>query len=154
VVRRPEQVAELEALGADVVLVDGDDLPERVREVTGGGAPAAIDAVSGPLGARMAAALAPGGTLVAYGRLSQLPMPLDSARLLFLGASVRGFWLARWLRERPREHVAGALATMLGLMADGTVDPPVEATYDLADVRAACAHAERPGRAGKVILTG
>jgi NADPH:quinone reductase-like Zn-dependent oxidoreductase len=39
-------------------------------------------------------------------------------------------------------------------VADGTVDPPVEATYDLGDVRAACAHAERPGRAGKVILTG
>jgi NADPH:quinone reductase len=155
VVRRPEQVAELEALGADAVLVDDDDLPERVREVTGGeGAPAAIDAVSGPLGARMAASLAPGGTLVAYGRLSQQPMPLDSAGLLFLGATVRGFWLARWFRERPAEHVGAALASVLGLMADGTVDPPVEATYDLGDVRAACAHAERPGRAGKVILTG
>jgi NADPH:quinone reductase-like Zn-dependent oxidoreductase len=39
-------------------------------------------------------------------------------------------------------------------MADGVVDPPVEATYDLADVRDAAAHAERPGRSGKVILTG
>ena len=39
-------------------------------------------------------------------------------------------------------------------MAEGVLDPPVEATYDLADVREAVAHAERPGRSGKVLLTG
>ncbi|WP_217915139.1 zinc-dependent alcohol dehydrogenase family protein [Miltoncostaea marina] len=154
VVRRPEQRDELLALGADEVLVAGDDLPERVREVTGGGAPKAIDAVAGALGAAMAASLAPGGTLVVYGRLSQRPMPLDAGLQVFLGTAVRGFWLARWFRETPRERVAGTIGDVLGLMADGTIDPPVEARYDLADVREAAAHAERPGRSGKVILTG
>jgi len=32
--------------------------------------------------------------------------------------------------------------------------PPVEARYPLADIRAAVAHAERPGRSGKVLLVG
>lgn len=39
-------------------------------------------------------------------------------------------------------------------MADGELVPPVEAEYDLAEFRAAMAHAERPGRQGKVLLTG
>ncbi|HMT21939.1 MAG TPA: zinc-dependent alcohol dehydrogenase family protein, partial [Promineifilum sp.] len=48
-VRRPEQVDELLALGADAAFVTGDvDIVERVRELTGGrGAAAAIDAVGG-----------------------------------------------------------------------------------------------------------
>ena len=42
----------------------------------------------------------------------------------------------------------------MGLMAGGQLAPTVEAVYDLADFRAAIAHAERPGRQGKVLLTG
>jgi NADPH:quinone reductase-like Zn-dependent oxidoreductase len=40
------------------------------------------------------------------------------------------------------------------LMADGRLLPPVEAEYDLTDFQAAIAHAERPGRQGKVLLVG
>ena len=46
------------------------------------------------------------------------------------------------------------LAIVSGVIATGQVEIPVAATYDLADVRAAMAHAERPGRSGKIILTG
>ncbi len=42
----------------------------------------------------------------------------------------------------------------MGLMAGGQIAPTVEAAYDLADFRAAVAHAQRPGRQGKIILTG
>lgn len=156
VVRRAGQAQELLALGADEVIVsERDDVVERVREITGGeGASKAIDAVGGELGARMAAALAARGTLVVYGRLSQEPMPLDTGLQVFRGTIVRGFWLARWFGDASREHAQRTIGTVLGLMADGVVDPPVEARYDLADVREAVAHAERPGRAGKVILTG
>ena len=156
VVRRAGQAQELLALGADEVIVsERDDVVERVREITGGeGASKAIDAVGGELGAHMAAALAARGTLVVYGRLSQEPMPLDTGLQVFRGTIVRGFWLARWFGDASREHAQRTIGTVLGLMADGVVDPPVEARYDLADVREAVAHAERPGRAGKVILTG
>jgi NADPH2:quinone reductase len=156
VVRRPEQEEELLALGADAVLVEGrDDIAARVREITGGeGAAKAIDAVAGESGARLADALAPRGTLIAYGRLSQRPLALDTARQIFGGTTVRGFWLVRWFRETPPAGVQGVIRTVLGLMADGTLDPPVEARYDLGEVREAVVHAERPGRAGKVLLVG
>ena len=48
VVRRLSLVAELKALGADVVLVDGPDLQKQVRDaVAGGRVPLGIDAVGG-----------------------------------------------------------------------------------------------------------
>ena len=157
VVRRAEQGDDLLALGADeVIATDRDDLGERVREITGGeGVAKAIDAVGGELAGRMAAALAPRGTLITYGRLSgEAVVPLDSRIQIFAGTTVRGFWLVRWFQEVPPAHVEQTIATVLGLMAEGVVDPPVEARYDLADVREAVAHSERPGRSGKVLLVG
>ncbi len=157
VVRRAEQAQELLALGADeVIATDRDDLGERVREITGGeGVGKAIDAVGGELAGRIAAALAPRGTLITYGRLSgEASVPLDTRIQIFAGTTVRGFWLVRWFQEVPPAHVQRTIATVLGLMAEGVVDPPVEARYDLADVREAVAHSERPGRSGKVLLVG
>ncbi|MDH3663062.1 MAG: zinc-dependent alcohol dehydrogenase family protein, partial [Alphaproteobacteria bacterium] len=79
VVRRPEPSARLEALGADVVLVDGDDLAERVAKATGD-APIrlAIDAVAGSQVTRLADCLAEGGTVVNYGLLSGEPCQIRS----------------------------------------------------------------------------
>ena len=157
VVRRAEQGEELLALGADEVIVtDHEDVEERVREITAGeGVGKAIDAVGGELAGRIAAALAPRGTLITYGRLSgAASVPVDSRLQIFAGTTVRGFWLVRWFQEVPPAHVERTIATVLGLIAEGVVDPPVEARYDLADVREAVAHSERPGRSGKVLLVG
>jgi len=156
VVRRPEQAEELRALGADEVIVsEREDLVERVREITGGaGVAKAIDAVAGELGGRMASALGVRGAMLAYGRLSQQPLSLDTGLMVFRGSTVRGFWLVHWFRETPPADVRRTIDTVLSLIADGVVDPPVEAVYDLAHVRAAAAHAERHGRSGKVLLVG
>jgi NADPH:quinone reductase len=156
VVRRHEQAEELTALGADAVVVsEGEGLEERVRAITGEhGVAKAIDAVGGTLGAHMARALAPGGTLLVYGRLSQQPVPLDTGAQIFGGTTLRGFWLTRWMTETPGDRVTAAMDELMRLMGTGEVDPPVEARYGLDEVREAAAHAERPGRSGKVLLVG
>jgi NADPH:quinone reductase len=156
VVRRAEQAEELRALGADEVVVsEGEGLVERVQQITGGaGVTTAMDAVGGVLGARMADCLAPGGTLLVYGLLSREPLPLDGRRLIFGGTTVRGFWLTQWMTQNPPQRVAEAMGTMMRMMAEGTIAPPVEARYDLAEARAAVAHAKRPGRSGKVLMVG
>jgi NADPH:quinone reductase-like Zn-dependent oxidoreductase len=79
---------------------------------------------------------------------------VDVADLLFKGAAVRGFWLPNWFRTRPPDAQQRAIIEVMTLMSDGRLTPPVEAEYDLADYRAAIAHAEREGRNGKVLLTG
>ena len=69
VVRRAELIDELRAEGGDVVLVDGENLREEVRNATGG-APIrlGLNAVGGDSALRLANCLAPAATLVSFRR--------------------------------------------------------------------------------------
>lgn len=156
VVRRREQAAELRALGADeVISTDEEDIPARVREITGrDGLTKAIDAVGGETGAAVMRSLGRGGVMLVYGLLSGRPMPIDGGRMIFTSATLRGFWLGEWFRSAPPERQQAVTAEMLRSMARSEIVPPVEAEYPLAQVLSAVAHAERPGRSGKVLLVG
>ena len=154
VVRRESLAAELTALGADAVLLDTDDLPERVREVTGGAkVRLGIDAVGGESTRRLGDALARGGTVVNYGVMSGKGPRLSAAATIFKDITLRGFWLVSWLKKTPREE-QGALFTRLAKhVADGTLQAPVEGTFRLEDIREALTRAMEGGRGGKVLLT-
>jgi NADPH:quinone reductase len=155
VVRRREQVAELKALGADEVICSADeDVTARVREITGRGVRAAIDAVGGRTGGAAANALAPGGTLLVYGLLSGEPLPIDGGAMIFLTSTVRGFWLSKWMQDSPPAHRQAVAGEVMSLMTTGAIAPPVEAEYELKDFAVAVKHAETPGRSGKVLLVG
>jgi len=155
-VRRAEAVAELRDLGADAVFsVDEGDIVARVRGLTEGrGVAGALDAVGGATGALALRCLRPGGTLLIYGLLGGEPLPLHNGEMLFRGLTVRGFWLTHWFQHTPPEQVQTTLRELMGLMAAGHLAPTVEAAYDLADFRAAVAHAQQPGRQGKIVLIG
>ncbi len=156
VVRRRDQIEALLALGADEVICTADEnLEDRVNAITGGrGVPHAVDAVGGELGSRVASLLASGGTLVTYGVLSGQPITVDAGRMLFKETIMRGFWLSRWLRRAGPEKMGATFGALIPMLADGEVESPVEATYDLADVVQAAIHAARPGRSGKIVITG
>jgi NADPH:quinone reductase-like Zn-dependent oxidoreductase len=156
VVRRREQGEELKSLGADAVIcTDEEDIPERVREITGReGLTKAIDAVGGETGAAVVSALGRGGVMLVYGLLSGQPMPIDGGRMIFTSATVRGFWLGEWMRSAPPERQQATFVEMLGSMATREIVPPVEAEYPLSEALAAVAHSQRPGRSGKVLLVG
>lgn len=156
VVRRRPTAEEARELGDAVVCTEDEVLVDRVKEITGGrGVPAAIDSVGGLLGGQVAHCLGAGGLMIALGLLgAEKLMPLDTADLLFKGATVRGFWLVNWFAHRPVEVQTRAIREVATLMSEGLLQPPVEAEYDLADFTAAIAHAERPGRHGKVLLVG
>lgn len=153
VVRRAEMVEELTALGADVVLVDGPDLPSRILEATGGHPPTlGIDAVGGEATRRLAGSLARRGTVVTYGLLSGMPCQADAADVIFREVSLRGFWLAPWIRRKNRDDIAAIYRNLARLIADGTISTPIAEVYPLGRIKQALAHAAQPGRAGKVLL--
>ena len=155
-VRRPEQATELVELGGDAAFCTEEaDVVTQVRKLTGGrGAAGALEAVGGTAGALALRSLRSGGVMLVYGMLGDDPLPLHNGELLFRGLTVRGFWLSQWFRQTPPAQLAATLGEVMQHMADGRLLPPVEAEYELADFRAAIAHAERPGRQGKVLLTG
>ena len=156
VVRRRAQVEELKSLGADeVICTEDEEIVERVKAITGPtGLTKAIDAVGGATGAAVARALGRDGVMLVYGLLSLEPMPIDGGRMIFNTTTIRGFWLSQWFRTAPPERQQAITSELLRLMAAHEIVPPVEAKYPLAEVRAAVAHAQRPGRSGKVLLVG
>jgi trans-2-enoyl-CoA reductase len=154
VVRRAALVEPLRAIGADVVLVDGDDLAARVHETTGG-APIrlAIDAVGGELVIRLADCLATGGTVVNYGLLSGRPCMLRGDQTVFKGITLTGFWLAKALGEMARQELETLYGDLAGRVRAGTLRVEIEATYPIEEIQAALVHAGRESRGGKILVT-
>jgi NADPH:quinone reductase-like Zn-dependent oxidoreductase len=153
VVRRDSLIEPLRAIGADVVVVDGADLAERVRQATGGGTiRLAIDAIGGDIVLRLADCLAEGGTVVNYGLLSGQPCQLGAHHTIFRGITLTGFWLQKNLTAMGRSHLEALYADLAARLASGTLGVEVEATYPIEEIKAALAHAERQGRSGKILV--
>jgi len=153
VVRRESAREDVLALGADAVLVDGDDLAKRVREATGGAKiRLGVDAVGGLATERLAQCLGEGGVVVNYGAMSGEPCAMSPASLVFRDVALRGFWLARWYRNAPSEQRAALFGELAGLIAQGKLHARVQATYGIDRIKQAVAAAAAGERAGKIVL--
>lgn len=155
VVRRPEARAELEALGADVVLSTTDgSIEDQVRAAVGGpGVRYALDPVGGETGAAMVRCLAPGGRLIVYGSLSEEPLPIHSRTLITGALRVEGFWLGHFMRARTIPQNLLLFRAIGRLIRSGVLATEPGPRYSLEAIREAVLQSEAPGRAGKVLLT-
>ena len=150
-VRRPAAAAEIADLGA--VVVTDEHLAENIQKALAGDQPALLlDPIGGPLPAAAADAVRPGGTVVSYGAMSGASTVLPPGRLVFRKLVLRGFWLNHWRAETPAADVARIYQELAELVAKGVLWSPVEATYPITEFQEALAHAQRPGRTGKVLF--
>ncbi|MBZ2189457.1 zinc-dependent alcohol dehydrogenase family protein [Alcanivorax sp. JB21] len=153
VVRRESAVEGVRQQGGDVVLVDGPDLRKRVRDLIGKGeVRLGIDAVAGAATDRLASCLAPGATLVNYGRMSGEPCQLSSMALIFNQIRLTGFWLAHWFRTTSQPEQMALFSDLTRLMSSGTLHAPIHATYGIEDIQAAVAAAAQGERHGKILI--
>jgi NADPH:quinone reductase-like Zn-dependent oxidoreductase len=147
IVRRPELVPELEAIGGDLVVVDSPDVPERIKTAVGQAElRLALDGVSGPATGVLAATLSPRGTLVSFAAMSSHPMSISPLDVIFKPVTVRGFFMAH---PEFAAKLAPAAAQAAEMIASGRMHIPVAATYPLSSIKEAVAHAQR---GGKVLL--
>ncbi|MGI9433828.1 MAG: zinc-dependent alcohol dehydrogenase family protein [Geminicoccaceae bacterium] len=153
VVRRPDLIPALEKQGADVVVVDGEDLADRVVSATGG-APIrlAIDAVGGSLVMRLADCLAEGATVVNYGLLSGEPCQIRADQTIFKSITLTGFWLQKMLGGMVRAEVGTLYGDLAERVRSGDLKVEVEATYPIEQIKDAVEHASRSGRSGKIMV--
>jgi NADPH:quinone reductase-like Zn-dependent oxidoreductase len=153
VVRRPELAAELQREGADAVLLEGESLGQEIKAATGGASVRlALNCVGGDSATRLAGALAAGGTIVTYGAMARQPLKIPNGLLIFQDIAWRGFWVTRWFEKAAPAERFAVLAELFELMRLGIISTPIEATYPLEQIAAALAHAQRPGRGGKILL--
>jgi NADPH2:quinone reductase len=164
VVRRREAVAELEALGADAVIVSSEGpIDEQVHNIVGRhGVKYAIDPVVGQTGTEVFKALDEDGRMLVYGSLSSEPLRVgeDPREILSGRRTLEVFWLGYWLPRLDESgfYPAGTPARLQlvkeieALMRDDVLVTSPGRTYSLDEVGVAVAQAESVGRHGKVLL--
>src|SRR5713101_5072142 len=146
-VRRPELIPELQAVGGDLVVVDEDSALDKIRAAIGSDrVPLAIDGVAGKSSAMIAGALSEHGILVVYAYMGGGPVAINPFDLIVKRIVVKGFFLNHPDIE-PKIHAA--LRETVSLVASGAIHVPIAATYPLSSLREAVLHAQR---GGKVLL--
>ena len=153
VVRRDSAIAAVKAGGAEVVLVDGEDLPARVRAATGD-APIrlAIDCVGGLSTENLVRCLAQGGVLVNYGAMSGERCMISPRYFVFRDVTLRGFWLSQWYKQAPVEKRMAVFGELAGLIASGKLTARVQATYSIDQIQDAVRAAAGGEREGKILV--
>jgi NADPH:quinone reductase len=156
VVRRHESVDELKSLGADAVIVSGEEpIDEQVRRIVGPqGVKFAIDPVIGDTGTQMYRALHEEGRMLLYGSLTGQPMLVgDDPRYILAGRRVlEVFWLGYWLPRLTAQERRQLVDEVIALMRQGILWTSPGRKFSLDEFGAAVAQAEAPGKHGKVLL--
>jgi NADPH:quinone reductase-like Zn-dependent oxidoreductase len=105
-VRKQEQVEALQAVGADyVVNTSLNDWKDQARNVLNqlGGALAGFEAIGGTATGDMLELVSNGGTVYAYGRLSNENNSVRQFDLMMLEKNLKGLWLMPWIKRKSRE---------------------------------------------------
>jgi len=153
VVRREAAIPAVRQAGAEVVLVDGDDLHERVAAATGGAKiRLGIDAIGGMSTDHVARSVAEGGIVVNYGAMSGEPCMISPRSFVFRDLTLRGFWLALWFRKAAPQRQREVFAELAQLIAAGKLSARIQATFPVERIKEAVAQAAAGGRDGKILI--
>jgi trans-2-enoyl-CoA reductase len=153
VVRRPELLEELRALGGDVVVTEEVDLRREAHQLCRGTLPTlALNSVGGSSALNIANALAPGSPHVTIGAMARQPLKIPNGLLIFQNLAFRGFWLRRWKETAPAADIQSTYATLADLLHRGILHTPVQQVLPLSEAPAALAAAMQDKRTGKILL--
>jgi NADPH:quinone reductase-like Zn-dependent oxidoreductase len=154
VVRRAELEGELKVLGADIVVVDGDDLAQRVVEATGDARiMLGVEAIGGAATGRIVESVSTDGTVVHYGSMSGEDPKAGRSNFIYRGVKLTGFMLGRFLGKRSPEKIREIYADLAGQVMSGKLSAPVDTVYPIDKIKDALAHADRGGRNGKILVS-
>jgi NADPH:quinone reductase-like Zn-dependent oxidoreductase len=154
-VRRAEQIAHVRELGAAHVLDISDPgfiaafgalvKTEKPRVF--------LDAVADQICADIFAAMPSRAEWVIYGKMSpESPTLKQAGQFVFMDKHIRGFWLTKWLNEKPAEAVMAAGAEVMKRFASGAWKTDVAAIIPLGEAHARLPDALAGANTGKVML--
>ena len=138
-------------LGADhVIVTDDEDLPARVKEITGGkGARIVFDPVGGEYVNTLALATSNGGSIFWYGMLAGTPTPFP---LTAFGRRIAMYgYTFNELRGTPEWDAMKRY--IYDRLADGTFKPEIARTFPFEQTVEAYKYLESNQQIGKVVIT-
>jgi NADPH:quinone reductase-like Zn-dependent oxidoreductase len=122
IVRRDDQIDLLKGIGAAHVLnAEAADFDARLAEVMGQEKPRIfLDAVTGPLAAKIFNAMGKRARWIVYGRLDPEVTPIiEPGQMIFMHKKIEGFWLTEWMRTVANEKRMAAVIEAQKRFADG-----------------------------------
>ncbi|MEO0508422.1 MAG: zinc-dependent alcohol dehydrogenase family protein [Verrucomicrobiota bacterium] len=151
-VRRQELMEPLKEMGADQVVLEGSGWVKQVAELTGGEqVRLALNSIGGESAADQIKALGDGGTQVTFGGMVGDPIRFPTRFLIFNDVRLVGFWWDKFCSTQGPEVISEVMDVVYGMMADGSLKLPIEATYSFSEYKEAIAHDKGP-RFGKILL--
>ncbi|NEA35233.1 zinc-dependent alcohol dehydrogenase family protein [Streptomyces sp. SID13031] len=153
VVRSEEAADRLRRSGAGLVVVDGNDLAERIKQELGGQEfKLVLDGTGDATVGALAQALEFEGTVVSYSSVTGQAPQVGLGDSIYRQVKLRGLWMVNWLQNSTPEEIASTYGELAELVAQGVISAEVEATYPVAEYRKALDHARQPGRTGKIVF--
>ena len=137
IVRRDSQIEQLKALGAAHVLnSESDDFAEQLTVVMREEKPRVfLDAVANQTSAQIFTAMPRKARWVIYGKLdAELPTLTEPGQMIFMMKTIEGFWLTRWMTEKPMTEKMTAIQTAQTRFASGEWQTDVTAIVPLDEV--------------------
>jgi len=153
-VRRDNQIDDLKALGAAHVLnVESEDFDAQLEGVMAEEKPRVfLDAVANDVSAKVFAGMPRRARWIVYGKLGEeLPTILEPGHLIFMMKQIEGFWLTRWMTEKPLHEKMAAIGTAQSRFVSGEWTTDVTAVIPLDDAVSRLA-AELAKPDGKVFI--
>jgi len=152
-VRRAELIPEMQALGADIVVLDNDEgLATAKAALEGKNIQLAANAVGGDSAIRLMDLLSSEGMMVTYGAMSRRSLKVPNKFLIFKNLRLHGLWITKWFEKASSAELREALEPLTRMVMEGVLTTATDEVIPMKDHRRAIQRAQEGGRNGKVIL--
>jgi len=155
IVRHDEQIDILKQLGATHVLnCRSDGFKKQVADLIKQEKPRfMLDAVADQISSDLFFAMPSRSRWMVYGKLStELPVMTQMGQFVFLEKHIEGFWLTKWLNDKPLQEKIAAIMKVQELFASGVWKTDVAEVISLRDAHAKLPDALSKMNTGKVML--
>lgn len=151
-VRRAEAVNELSALSIKhIVNISDSNWQQQVKTITQEPIIAAVDSIGGSHTRDLFNLLSEGGQLVIFGSLTNEPMTLSSADIIFKRATIRGFWGATAFQSI-NDARQMMIQNIIDAISKKELALPIDEIYTFSQIRSAIEATLTKGKNGKVLL--
>lgn len=151
VVRDIAQAAHLKTLGATCIVTQ--DALKSIRDFTEGALPVlALNSVGGESALELIKVLSDNGTMVTFGAMTGDKVRFPTRELIFKNIQLRGFWMDRWVRLRPKLEYNACLWQIFSLLQSKKLVLPLAGTYPLSQWQTALEKAQQSNLNGKILF--
>lgn len=144
--------AELEKIGADIIVDEKEFDAKKIKELTQGKLMLGLNQIGGESVSNMIKAMGNSATIATVGAMTSDAVRFPTRFLIFNDLRLRGFWWDKFQKTRPKEEVENIFKKIFALIENGSLKAPVDSRFKMENAVGALKRASENSRAGKVMI--